>query len=202
MLFSTYTPPPPPQKNNTLVVVLGVCGGCALLVVIGVVVFVAMAGTKLKKGFEMIGGMTKGVMQIQKTMPAFCEDLKAHSYSSAESLVDPDYKDKLNEAKIQQIVEQAESKLGKLQSYTVDASKQPTTNSEAGTDSKGDKMPMIEYVYSVPLTFEKGTATAKLHFKSNDMSKLSGLVTGLEIGSDDSGSTTPSRGKRKPKSDE
>ena len=76
MLFSTYTPPPPPQKNNTLMIVLGVCGGCALLVVVGVVVFVAMAGTKLKKGFEMIGGMTKTTHLIASALSSI---LKNHS---------------------------------------------------------------------------------------------------------------------------
>lgn len=182
MLFATYGAPSPPRGKNPLLIVLGVCGGCVLLVIIGVVVMAVL-------GVNMFKGIATGAVEMTKTMPAFLADLKAHDYNGCESLVDPSAKSTLTASKIRSMEEGVEKKLGKLKSY-------PTRPSDQGTkqiSSPGDpsaRASIVEYIYTYPLTYEKGSATATFKFmfdasgaRNGDFSKMkmSGKVTDFTL---------------------
>jgi hypothetical protein len=182
MLFATYGAPAPQKSSNPLVIVLGVCGGCVLLVIIGVVVMGVVTANAFK-------GVIGGTVAMTKTMPAFLEDLKNHDYSSAASLVDPSAQATLTESKIKSMEESVEKKLGKLQSYPRQFSSQ-SQNTMTSPGNAGGKATMVEYVYTYPLTYEKGTATATFKFlldasgaQGGDFSKmkLSGKVTDFKL---------------------
>jgi hypothetical protein len=182
MLFATYGAPTPPRSTNPLVIILGVCGGCVLLVVIGVIVITVIGANALKN-------VTGGVVTMTKTMPEFLGDLKSHNYSGAANLVDPTAQATLTEAKIKSMEEAVEKKLGKLQSYPRQFSSQ-SQNTKTSPGAAGGKATIIEYVYTYPLTYEKGTATATFKFlldasgaQGGDISKmkLSGKVTDFNL---------------------
>jgi len=182
MLFATYGAPAPQKSSNPLVIILGVCGGCVLLVVIGVVVMGVI-------GVNAFKGVTGGIVTMTKTMPEFLGDLKSHNYSGAASLVDPSAQSNLSESKIKAMEESVEKKLGKLESYPRQFSSQ-SQNTMTTPGSGGGKATMVEYVYTYPLTYEKGTATATFKFlldasgaQGGDFSKmkLSGKVTDFKL---------------------
>ena len=179
MLFATYGAPSPPRGKNPLVIVLGVCGGCVLLVIIGVVIMGALAA-------KTFSGITAGAVTMTKTMPAFLAHLKAHNYKGAESLVDPSVQGTLSSDKIQSMEEAVEKKLGPLQSYPTRFTSQ-STNQIAGPSGQATK---VEYIYGYPVTYKKGTATATFKFlfdasgaQGGDLSKmkLSGKVTDFKL---------------------
>ena len=185
MLFATYGAPAPPRGKNPVVIILGVCGGCVLLVVIGFVVMGVI-------GANMFKNVIGGTVQMTKSMPSFLNDVKAHQYSAAASLVDPSAQATLTEAKIKSIEEGIEKKLGKLQSFPTSFSGQTVNKIAAPGDMPGSPS-MVEYVYTYPLTYQKGNATATFKFlfdasgaKSGDFSKMkmSGKVTGFKIDRD------------------
>ena len=188
MLFSTYTPPPPPQKNNTLAWVLGICGGCVLLIVIGIGVVALTAGKQISKAISVGTTVGSGAVKMAKSMPVFLGNLKDHDYASAASQVDPASKETLSEEKIKAIEEKMESKLGKLKSFPKQFSQQSQNTTPPLSK---DELPGIEYIYSYALQYEKGPATATFHFKTKDMSKFTGMVTKFTIeeggSGDDSG---------------
>jgi hypothetical protein len=188
MLFATYGAPSPPRGKNPLVIILGVCGGCVLLVIIGVVVMSVIAAKTFKNVFG-------GAVEMTKTMPAFLSDLKTHNYKGAANLVDPSAQGRLTEAKIKSIEDNVEKKLGKLQSYPQSPGGQ-TVNKVAAPGESSANPSIVEYVYTYPLTYQKGTATATFKFlfdasgaKTGDMSKmkLSGKVTDFKLQQDSDG---------------
>ena len=179
MLFASYGAPEPSRGKNPLLIVLGVCGGCVVLVIIGVVVMGALAA-------KTFSGLGTGIVKMTQTMPQFLGDLQTHNYRAAENLVDPSAQDTLTAAKIQSMEEAVEKKLGPLQSYPAKFSSQ-AQNQIAGPGGQATK---VEYVYTYPLTYQKGTATATFKFlldasgaASGDLSKmkLSGKVTGFKL---------------------
>lgn len=157
------------QKNkNPLLIVLGVCGGCVLLGIIAVAILFAMGYNKSKN-------LVKGSIAMAQNMPIFLNDLKVKNYDGAESLVDPSAQSTLSAAKIQKIEEAVEKKLGPMQSYSQTASS--STNNTTTNPGAPGKMPAIEYVFTYPITYKKGTATATFKFNSKDMMNPSGKVT-------------------------
>ena len=179
MLFATYgAPPAQPRQANPLLIILGVCGGCALLVIVG---FVGLGIW----GVNATKGLMGGAFQMPITAKAFVNALENHNYTKAATLVDPSEQGTLTAEKIQSMEEQAESKLGKIQP----SSYSPTSPGGNPVTGPGGQGHYIEYVYQIPLTFQKGTATMTLRFRSADIGngqdiskmKLSGKVTGLKI---------------------
>ena len=112
MLFASYGAPAPPRGKNPLLIVLGVCGGCVVLVIIGVVIMGALAA-------KTFSGLGQGIVKMTQTMPQFLGDLQTHNYSAAEGLVDPSAQDTLTAGKIKSMEEAVETKLGPLQSPSV-----------------------------------------------------------------------------------
>ena len=182
MHFATYGAPSPPRGKNPLVIILGVCGGCVLLVIIGVVIFGVVIGNAVK-------GVVGGAVAMTKTMPQFLSDLKSHNYSAAANLVDPSAQNRLTEDKIRAMEEAVEKKLGKMKSYPASFSGQSVNKVAAPGDSPASPS-IVEYVYTYPVTYEKGAAVATFKFlldasgaKGGDMSKMkmSGKVTDFKI---------------------
>lgn len=158
MLLTTLGGPPPSTgKNKTTVVILSVCGGCAVLSLIAVIVFGFLAARVMKSAGSAISGM----MTITTTMPAFLNDLQNHDYTACESMIDPSAKERLSAAKIKSMEEAMEKKLGKLQSFSASGTNSGKTTRRRGA---GGKTVESEIEYSYPLTYEKGTATATFKF--------------------------------------
>jgi hypothetical protein len=181
MLFATYGAPAPQKSSNPLVIILGVCGGCVLLVIIGVGVLVAT-------GYNMTKGLIGGAVKMPQTASTFVKAIETHNYTKAASLVDPSSSATLSSDKIQAIVEQAEKKYGPIQ-QTQYLPSQPLQQTLPGPSGRPQ---FIEYAYHIPLSFQKGSATGILKFRSEDMGsgqdvskmKLSGNVTGFKIQGD------------------
>ena len=187
MLFATYgAPPNQPRQTNPLLIVLGVCGGCALLVVIG---FVALGVW----GVNATKGLMGGAIQMPQTAKSFVTALEGHNYAKCASLVDPTAQSTLTADKIKSMEEQVESKLGPIQTSNFSPTS-PMTNTIPGPSGKPQ---YIEYIYQVPLQYKKGSGTLTLRFRSADLGngqdiskmKLSGKVTGMKI-QPDSGSSS------------
>ncbi len=185
MLFAAYGAPAPPRGKNPLLIVLGVCGGCVLLIVIGVVIMAVVIAPTVK-------GLAGGMVKMTQTMPAFLADLKSHDYKSAASLIDPSAQGRLTESKIRSMEESVEKKLGKMQSYGTAFSSTEQRKVSAPGDTTG-QISMVEYIYSYPVTYQKGSATATFKFlfdasgaKTGDLSKMkiSGKVTDFSIQAD------------------
>jgi hypothetical protein len=164
MLFATYGAPSPPKGKNPLVIILGVCGGCVLLVIIGVVIMV-FAGANMFKG--IIGG----AVQTPETTRKFVTAIENHDYTSAAAQVEPSAQGTFNAAKIRSVEEQVEKKLGPVQPGPVTPAG-PASNTIPGPNGKPQYM---EYVYSIPIRYKKGTAIAAIHFRSDDLSGLSDM---------------------------
>lgn len=184
MLFATYGAPAPPRGKNPLLIVLGVCGGCVLLVIIGVVVMGAI-------GVNMLKGVTSGAMDMVKNMPAFLSDLKAHDYTSAEALVDPAAQDKLTADKLKSMEESMEKKLGPMESFGTRPI-QKSQNQVSAPGSNGQPT-TIEQFYTMPVKYKKGNATATFKFvidmtaaQKGDLSKMkmSGKINDFKLSPD------------------
>ncbi|HLK56635.1 MAG TPA: DUF3887 domain-containing protein [Chthonomonadaceae bacterium] len=167
----------PQRQSNPWLIVLGVCGGCALLGIIAVVVLGAIGINKSKD-------LIKGAQAMEVNMPKFLTDLKSKDYASAAALVDPSAQDKLSADKIQALEESVEKQLGALKSYPP-----KPTNTESTTipDPSGKPTAGAEWKFSYKLTYEKGTATATFAFKTTDVFHPSGLVTDFKIQPDNGG---------------
>lgn len=184
MLLATYGAPSPPRGKNPLVIILGVCGGCVLIVVIAVVVMGVM-------GANMFKGIIGGAMQSQETTRKFVSALESHDYSTASAQFGPSASGTYTSAKLKSMEEQIEKKLGPIQTATV-SSYAPTTNTIPGPNGKPQYM---EYVYTVPLRFQKGNAMASIHYRSDDLSgandmrdiskmKIPGKITSFKLSQD------------------
>jgi hypothetical protein len=177
MLFASYGAPAPPRGKNPLVIILGVCGGCVLLIVIGVVIFGVFIGQK-------VGGIMGGAMRVPVTTQSFVRALESHNYTAAAALVDPSAKSTLNAATIKAMEDQAEKKLGPIQKVAYSPG-QPMQKVVPGSNGALQSM---ELTYQIPLRFQKGDATATITFASApggdgalSGAKLSGLVTGFKL---------------------
>ena len=160
------------QKKNPLLIVLAACGGCLLLGVICLVV----AGYFVKKSTS---GLMSGTINMMTNMPKFLGDIKSSNYAAASTLIDPSVQDKYTADKLQSIEANVEKKLGPLQSYPRQFSKQnQTTNTDT---SKPGSMPTVAFTYTYPLTYKKGAATATFEFESKDVFHPSGLITDFKI---------------------
>jgi len=164
MLFATYGAPSPPRGKNPLVIILGVCGGCVLLVVIGVVVM----GWWTANAFK---GIIAGAVEGPETTRKFVTAIENHDYDTAAAQVDPSVQSTITAAKIKAAEEQVEKKLGAVQPARVT----PTGPSSQQIPGPNGKPKYMEYVYSIPVRYEKGTATVSIHFRSNDMSTISDM---------------------------
>jgi hypothetical protein len=160
------------QKKNPLLIVLAVCGSCmALALIVGGVLFVTV--------MHKSKGLVSGTMNMMRNPPKFLADIKSKNYNGASALFDPTVQDKYTAAKIQQLEESVEKKLGPLQSYPPQFSSQnQTTNTDA---SKPGSMPSMAYAYTYKLTYKKGTATATFQFENKDLFNPTGLITNLKI---------------------
>src|SRR5437868_2976577 len=108
MLFAAYTPPsgyspaPPRRSTNPVLIVLGVCGGCALLAVIAVVVFGfwvnAKAGPFLKRTI---------------TAAQLSTDLQMHKYNNATKLLAPEAQQTYSAETLRKKIESLEKKYGR-----------------------------------------------------------------------------------------
>jgi hypothetical protein len=161
----------PQRQSNPWLIVLGVCGGCALLGIIAVVVLGAIG---YNKGKDLI----QGAVAMQQNMPKFLADIKSKDYNSAAALVDPSAQDKLSAANIQTMEENVEKQLGALKSYPKQFTSQ---NQSTSPDPTGKQVGGAEWQYGYSLTYEKGTATATFTFKTNDVLHPSGLITDFKI---------------------
>lgn len=172
MLFASYGAPAPPRGKNPLLIVLGVCGGCVVLVVIGGVIMV-VAGAKMFKG------IISGAIETPQTTRKFVTALQSHDWATAQAQVAPSAQSTITVEKIQAAEEQIEKKLGPVKPMS-QFSTQPVTNTIPGPNGKPQYM---EYVYNVPMRYEKGTATVSIHFRSDDLSSMntSGDISKIKI---------------------
>jgi len=161
MLFATYGAPSPPKNNNPLVIILSVCGGCVLLVGIGIFASVMWA----KNTF---GGITQAILEIPKTSQRFATAVENHDWSTAADQVDPSAKGTITAAKIEAAEMAVEAKLGPVEPTAVEA---PTP--VQSPVQKGSGQPKyLEYTCSIPVKYKKGSATLAIHFKSGDLSGI------------------------------
>jgi hypothetical protein len=187
MLLSVYNAPPPPkQGTNPLFIVLGVCGGGCLLVVI---VFAILGIVGYNKGKDLINAS----IAMQQNMPKFLNAVKSHDYNAAAALVDPQAKQTLTAEKIQSIEEEAEAKLGSLQSIG-QSSSGSDTNNETGPNGQLKRM---DFIFRYKLTYQKGSATAKFTFSATDPLHPSGLVSDFKIEPNEGGSSNEGGGSSK-----
>lgn len=161
------------RQKNPLFIVLACCGGFALLAIIAVVISGVFVANKSKDLF-------KNMMVQMETMPKFIGDLQAHSYTSAEVMVDPSVSTSLNAAKLQKLEEAAEKKLGPLSTFN---QKPDNTQPEQTSvqPKPGDTMPGMTYGYTFTLHYKKGTARAHFEFKSNSVLKPNPMITAFTL---------------------
>ena len=149
MLLATYGAPTPPRGKSPLVIILGVCGGCVLLVVIAfAIMFVA--------GANMFKGIIGGAVQTPEATRKFLTAIETHDYTTAAAQIEPSARGTWTAAKIKAVEENLEKKLGPVQPTSM-RQLAPASNTIPGPNGKPQYM---EYVYTVPMQYKKGTATA------------------------------------------
>ena len=161
--------------------IIGICIGCVLIVVIGVVVIGYLGYNKSK-------GMFSGLIEQTKTVPAFVSDIKSHSFDAAETLIEPSAQLTLTSGKLKQIEESVEKKLGPMTSYDA-TNLSPNSH---GTKSTTPGQTNLTMRYEIPLTYKKGTGTAIIVFKSKDPFQISGKISEFKIEVDDAGASSGS----------
>ena len=157
MILNTMGGPPPSTgQNKTLIAILIGCGSCTLITVIAIVIIGFLSARALKT----VQSAMSGVMTMSTTMPKFLTDLENKDYTSCAGYIDPSVQSKFTAAKIKSMADSMEKKLGKLKSYSPQTGGQTTKTVRAANG----KPTQSQLIYSYPLIYEKGTATATFTF--------------------------------------
>jgi hypothetical protein len=159
MLFAAFPSPtgyaPPPRRNtNPLLIVLGVCGGCAL---IGVIALVIIGVVSFKQPF------TQRIVATGQFMAA----IKTHNYTAAETQLAGEARTNYPASKLQQIEDGLEQKYGPLENFL-----------QAGVDMSDQHNPNSLSQISYNLRYQNGKSTITLNF--NGDGQQTGKITGLE----------------------
>lgn len=137
-----YPPPPPPPKKSSMPVVLGVCGGCMVLAVIGMVVIGAL-------------GYKFGKSTVQKSVNAtlFLAYVKKHRYADAEQRIAPQVRDTYSAARLEEEFGKLEQQDGPLQSWN------SASMSQINSDNTASPFKM-----TFTLQYQKGSALLTFTF--------------------------------------
>lgn len=131
----------PRRQTNPWLIVLGVCGGCAVLVVIG---FVALGAFGVSKAKALTGSSEK-----------FLTSVKSHDYTGAVSLLTPSGQSAMPESELKAKEESMESSYGPLKSWAVRQGSNSSSSTGAGQATA---------TFSYNLQYDHGTAQADFTF--------------------------------------
>src|SRR5579871_1557574 len=160
-------------RRSPVFVLLGVCFGS---IAIGIIVYFIVDAINYSKTRDL----NQGVTLIETNRRKFLSGLQNHDYLNLAILITPQAQQDLTEAKIRSMEESVEQKLGPLQQISM----QPIGIEKDVESGVNGQMKCMDFTFRSKLTYEKGTATATLVFKSRDILNPTGLISDFKLSPD------------------
>lgn len=155
------TYPPPVRGTNPLLYILAACGGCVILVVIGIFGFGLFVSHKFGGAFQQMAVVSQFGVALQQ-----------HNYENAVSLLTGPARQEYSANALQQKIEGLEKKYGALESFTLDPQQFHNQNPSQTQN------PLQRSDYLCDLQFQRALVHMKLHFDPTDPHHISGITWG------------------------
>ncbi|CEK15413.1 hypothetical protein [Chthonomonas calidirosea] len=174
----TYSPPG--RGTNPLVYILAACGGCVILVVIGIF------GLGLFVTHKFAGAIKQMTVISQ-----FGEALRQQNYEKAASFLTGSAQQQYSANTLRQKIEGLEKEYGALESFTLDP--QQFYRQNQNPSQAPNTYQLSDYLCD--LQFQRALVHMKLHFDPSDPRHISGLTWGSVYRN--ASETSPSEGAKK-----